>query len=392
MEKFNTFKKHILAATVMVCASQSSFVYAFDDQETESQTSAETQTQDKDASITKENKVEKKVEKKTKKDSDSKTLKSNLGSNDAHFHEIKFNDDLTSYQVIDGENAEKSEHDVSEDDTFYIKHDIPTREEWRKNRDRKVSKSYRFKKRDNDCWAFGRCNQRDGFHYAFSLVSSNGDNFYSDSTESTDLDKYASYRAQIAGFFFESPGVSTRRIHGLYADRSWGFNFYNTDQWRLDLYKNRDTRGIRGLDSIKSRNKFKRAGLRLTGFFDSSMLQMDVSPHSESDQNDDGVAASLSYSYFWQVRNWNFYGSAGMQFQGKEIVNYYEEIPESFAERSDRINRDVEFGFEYPLSEHFIIGGFASYSHTDQPLPNVLATDNGEHKGFRSGLLFSFVL
>jgi len=372
MEKFNTFKKRLLVTSLLASVAASSFANAQEVDDEKEQSKAVETTEKASAQVS--------------------INKTSNETSSSQFQEIKFSKDFTTYQVVDGDMDEKAQQQVSEDDRFYIKNSELTIEQWRAQRDKKSSKVYRFKKREKDCWSFGRCNQRDGFHYAFSFVSSHGDNFYSDTTESTDLDSYSSYRAQFAGFFFESPGVSTRRIHGLYADRTWGFNFYNTDQWRLDIYKDRDTKGTRGLDSIKTRNKYKRAGLRLTGFFDSSMLQMDVSPYTDGDQTDAGIESSLSYSYFWQVKNWNFYGSAGVQFQGKEVLNFYEADPVTFDGRSDRINRDVEFGFEYPLSEHFILGGFAAYSHTDQPLPNVLATSNGEHKGFRSGLLLSFVL
>ena len=280
--------------------------------------------------------------------------------------------------------------------------ELQTIEQWRAKRDKSVErgedkgkqidKSFRFKKRDRDCWSFGRCNQRDGFHYAFSMMNSSGDDYYSASTDSNEFNMYASYRVQIAGLFFESPGMSTRRLHGLYSDRSWGLNFYNTDQWRLDLYKNRDTKGVKGLEGIKIRNQYKRAGLRLTGFFDSSQLQMDWSPYSTSDQENDGVTGSMSYSYYWQVKNWNFYGTAGVQYLSKEVLSYGEIAPSSFDEREDRLNRDVEFGFEYPLNEHWVIGGFAAYNETDQVISSMTVTDANDITGFRSGLSISFIL
>ena len=343
MEKPINFKKQLASAIIFASCAMSTNVWA----------NELTQEQDKSE-----------VVKEDKQTSDNATAKSTASKDEAAISSSENNDD-----------------------------DVQTIEQWRAKRDKEKEHgtTYRFKRRDNDCWSFGRCNDRDGFHYAFSAISSNGDNFYSQTTESSDLNMYSSYRIQIAGFFIESPGLSTRRIHGLYADRSWGFNFYNTDQWRLDFYKNRDTRRTKDLQGIKARNKYKRAGVRLTGFFDSSQLQMDFSPYSTSDQSDDGLTASLSYSHYWQVKNWSFYGSAGMQFVGKEVVSFYESDPVSFDGRQDRVNRDVEVGFEYPLSKHWVIGGFAAYSHTDQPLPASTISEL-EHKGARSGLLLSFIL
>ncbi|NVK24962.1 MAG: hypothetical protein HWE10_08540 [Gammaproteobacteria bacterium] len=321
------------------------------------------------------------------------------------FYEIKFNDDYSAYKVIESkDDLDMSEDDeslikVSEDDVFYIRRVG----DWQETKPKKRKKRVRFVWNDEeesyeDCWNFGKvsCNARDGFHYAFSFVSSGGDDFYQESGEATDIKSYASYRIQIASFFVETPGMATRRIHGLYAGRAWGFNFYNTDQWRLDLYKQRDTRGIRDLEGIQVRNKRTRAGLRLTGFFDSSLLQMNVSPYSTSDQKDDGVAASISYSHFWQLRNLSIYGSAGVQYQPKEVVSFYETQPASFAEREDRINQDVELGFEYPISKHWVFGGFAAYSRTNLAIPGVSSLEqvnSTEDKvdGFRSGLLLSLV-
>lgn len=324
-----------------------------------------------------------------------------------HFHEVKFNEDKSSYLLVPNkstdEDAEETFIEITEDDIFYIKHGSEDLNQKHRNKRKKYSRHNHDSEYDEDeddrhCWSFGKnkCNKRDGFHYAFSFVSSSGDDFYDPSGEATDLNTYASYRIQLASFFVETPGMATRRIHGLYAGRAWGFNFYNSDQWRLDLYKQRDTRGIRDLEGIQVRNKHSRAGVRLTGFFDSSLLQVNVSPYSTSDQKDDGVAASLSYSHFWQVKNWSLYGSAGVQFQPKEVVNFYEEQPTSFDNRSDRINHDVEVGFEYPLSKKWVFGGFASYSQSNTTVPgsevfNDMA-DGEKASGFRSGLLLSFVL
>ena len=322
-----------------------------------------------------------------------------------HFHEIKFSEDRTSYSLVGDKKSEASEEqkaiEVTEEDVFYIKHGYEQQDKKSHKKKRWYSKHEDDEdyedRNDDDCWSFGKgsCNARDGFHYAFSFVSSGGDNAYDPSGEATDLNAYASYRIQIASLFFESPGMATRRIHGLYSGRAWGFNVYNTDQWRLDIYKQRDTRGVRDLEGIQIRNKDKRAGVRLTGFFDSSQLQMNVSPYSTSDQKDDGVAASLSYSHFWQVKNWSFYGSAGVQYQPKEVVSYYEEQPLTFDNRENRVNHDLEFGFEYPLSRKWVIGGFAAYSQTNLPSPGAaFIADASADKvnGFRSGLLLSIVL
>lgn len=320
----------------------------------------------------------------------------------SHFQKVKFNENFTSYTLLpddnDGDNvdelADAETIAVTVKDEFYVKRPME------KNKNKfniEVDFDNVEEYEERDCWTFSRsvCNPQDGFHYAFSFVSSGGDDIYQESGESTDINTYASYRIQIASLFIESPGMATRRIHGLYAGKAWGINFYNTESWRLDLYKERDTGAIRDLRGIKSRTKEKRAGIRLTGFWDSSQLQISMSPYSRSNQEDDGITGSLSYTHYWQARNWSFYGSLGVQYQPKQVVSYYEEAPVDFTERKGRLNQDLELGFEYPLSKSWVLGGFVAYSESDAPLPGAITyKDAGDesYSGTRSGLLLSFVL
>ncbi|GHB70382.1 hypothetical protein GCM10008107_19700 [Psychrosphaera saromensis] len=334
-----------------------------------------------------------------KKDKKNKVFKIVEPNN---FQQVKFNEDFTSYTLLpsvdEDENlSEQSEAEsiaVTEADEFYIKRPVQKKQ----NRfNIEVDFDNAEEEDERDCWTFSSsiCNPQDGFHYAFSFVSSGGDDIYQASGESTDINTYASYRIQIASLFIESPGMATRRIHGLYAGKSWGINFYNTDNWRLDLYKERDTGAIRDLQGIKSRTKEKRAGIRLTGFWDSSQLQINMSPYSRSNQEDDGIAGSLSYTRYWQVRNWSFYGSLGVQYQPKQVVSYYEDAPVDFTERKSRLNQDLEIGFEYPLSKSWVLGGFFAYSESDSALPGAITykdASDDSYSGARSGLLLSFVL
>lgn len=184
--------------------------------------------------------------------------------------------------------------------------------------------------------------------------------------------------------FVESPGLNSRRLHGLYATNAWGINFYNNENWSLDIYKQTDTEKVEGLSPIQSRNVGRRAGIRATGYFDSSQLQFIYSPYNDSDIHENGLEASVSYTRYWQVKNWNVYGSLGAQYQSKEIVDYFQ--PDLVADDS-RVNTSAELGFEYALNKDWVLGAFASYTK----LPSQQADSDSATTGSRAGLLLTFV-
>ena len=176
-------------------------------------------------------------------------------------------------------------------------------------------------------------NSRDGFFLGLSAISSVGDDFSLPETnddEST-FDVDIAYRIQLASLFLESPGLSSRRIHGMYSLPAWGLNFYDDDDWSFDLFYQYSTRGSKGLEGIQLRNEDERAGLRISGYLENSQLQFIYSPVSRNGEGSDGVEASLSYSYNGQLRNWTYYTDVGVQYRSKEVTPYhgygYAELP-----------------------------------------------------------------
>ena len=234
-------------------------------------------------------------------------------------------------------------------------------------------------------------NSRDGFYLNMSGISSTGDDYSLSGSEdsSSEFDLDFSYRVQLLGFFMESPGLSSRRTHGMYSLSAWGYNFYNSEDWAFDLYYQNSTRGIDGLKEIQIRNQSKRGGVRATGYFDNSLLQIIFSPISGNDEGSDGIEASISYGVNWQVKNWNIYTNVGVQYRSKEVLPHgVVDVPDDDLSKSAGISTSAEVGVEYPLSTDWVIGGFAGYTTlSDRAIAS--RTDNVEN-GYRAGLLLTY--
>lgn len=245
---------------------------------------------------------------------------------------------------------------------------------------------------EDDETTFRFNNRRDGFYVDVSAISSVGDDFALPANESSEseFDVAISYRVQLLGLFMESPGISTRRIQGMYSMPSWGINFYNSDDFSFDLFYQYSTRGIEGLEGIQTRNKDERAGLRITGFFENSQLQAIYSPVSKNKDGSDGIEASISYSYSWQIRNWNVYSNLGVQYRSKEVTPYdlVSYIDDDLS-TSAGLSYSAEVGVEYPLTTDWVVGGFVGYNAlSDRTV--VSRTDNVED-GYRAGVLLTYV-
>ncbi len=235
-------------------------------------------------------------------------------------------------------------------------------------------------------------NRRDGFYVDVSAVSSFGDDYAFAENEDTEseFDVAMSYRVQLLGLFMESPGISTRRIQGLYSMPAWGVNFYNSEDYSFDLFYQYSTRGIEGLEGIQTRNEDERAGLRMTGFYENSQLQMIYSPVSRNGEGSDGIEASISYSYNWQVRNWNLYTNLGLQYRSKEVTPYgVKTWLEDDLSTKAGISYSAEVGIEYPLTTDWVIGSYIGYNALSDR--SILARQDTVEDGVRGGLLLTFV-
>jgi len=247
---------------------------------------------------------------------------------------------------------------------------------------------------DEDCEQIHRFfhNRRDGFYVDVSAISSVGDDYAFASGEDTEseFDVAISYRVQLLGLFMESPGISSRRIQGMYSMPAWGLNFYNSDDYSFDLFYQYSTRGIEGLEGIQTRNEDERAGFRMTGFYENSQLQMIYSPVSRNGEGSDGIEASISYSYNLQFRNTNFYTNLGMQYRSKEVTPYgVQTFVDDNLSTSAGISYSAEVGVEYPLTTDWVIGSYVGYNALSDR--SIAARQDTVEDGYRAGLLLTFV-
>ena len=196
------------------------------------------------------------------------------------------------------------------------------------------------------------------------------------------------------GFFYENPGNSQENVDGLFSGDAIGYNFYNNQNWALDIYAVHafgeaeyvfdwphpivDEEGTI-IDYNVERLRFPRddnyrLGLRATGYFKDYLTQFIATPISFEDEIG-GFNLSASVRRTWLYKNWNFYGTVGLNYQSSDILNYYYGLSEDESAQieahlrapdspfkpykaGDGLLAVGQVGFEYPLSESFVFGGY----------------------------------
>ena len=233
-------------------------------------------------------------------------------------------------------------------------------------------------------------NIRDGFYLGLSAISSFGDDFRVANHDDGDaeFDTDISFRAQIGGFFVESPGLSSRRIHGLYAPSAWGFNFFNNDIWAMDLYYETSVRDIEGLEGLENLHRNKRGGVRATGYFDDSQLQIMLSPYSPDNGEEDGLEASVSYNMEWQVRNVSLYTAVGAHYRSKDVIDSYS-TQLTGDEKYSGMSYSAEIGAEYALSTDWVLGSYVRFNTLSERTKEV--RNDGVSDGMRAGVLLTYL-
>jgi len=237
---------------------------------------------------------------------------------------------------------------------------------------------------------FEKLNSRDGFYLGLSAISSVGDDFGVINHDNGDVEFETdiSFRAQLGGFFVESPGLSSRRIHGLYSASAWGFNFLNEDEWSLDLFYETSVRNIEGLEGIENLHTKKRGGVRATGYFDDSQLQVIFTPYSPDNGDKDGVEASISYNHEWQVRNVSLYTAVGAHYRSKDVKDSYSGLLNDDKDYSG-MSYSAEVGLEYALSTDWVVGSFVRFNTLSDR--TKAARNDDVTDGVRAGMLLTYV-
>lgn len=225
-------------------------------------------------------------------------------------------------------------------------------------------------------------------------------------------------RAQYQGFFLEIPGRGLGDNDGIYTGPGLGYNFFNTNTWSFDAYFSSE-RGSGEWNFANPEQKYTipkdsdlRFGLRATGYYDKFLTQFIFTPVSTRSEIG-GYALSASIRRDWQVRNYNIFTSIGAKYRSSDILNYYYGITEEEALNISEISSyfdtaaqlddyyapteigagtsiNFQLGFEYPLTEHWVLGGFYSVVKFAESVKNS-AFRAGDATSVQSGLSITHV-
>ncbi len=191
------------------------------------------------------------------------------------------------------------------------------------------------------------------------------------------------------GLFVEAAFGANKRNEGL----NIGYNFYNTENWHFDVTTIRafgeigvilnapdpnDSDNL--ITTTETRDKSEMLGLRATGTYGRANVQFLVAPILLGNDYDDGIYSSMWAGHSWQLKNWEFYLSAGLEYRSEEILDYYFEITND-AEIADFPTYDASSGIDatlqisasYPISKNLIFESYLRYqeladSITDSPI------------------------
>lgn len=183
--------------------------------------------------------------------------------------------------------------------------------------------------------------------------------------------RYQWYRAFIeidnTGFAYNGPSVGYTFWQGQHTSLDIMANI--SDGFDPDDYDRLENAGLR------ARSPKINLGFRLTAQIDDYLVQGHVfnSLVKDSDAPGDkrrvnGVSASLAIGKQWQLRNWNFYGLAGLNYQSGELNNYYFGIDDFEASpafgaysASSGISAATRWGVTYPIGRDWVFDSAVDY-------------------------------
>ena len=219
-------------------------------------------------------------------------------------------------------------------------------------------------------------------------------------------------------------GLYIEASHGaneLSVGNGAGFNFYNTEHWNFDIHYSQahgsTEMGFGFLDENNEdgdiiilrmdRDSTQMLGLRATGTYGQTTFQVLASPYSFNDEYDDGLFVSAWLAHTWQVKNWELYASAGVNYRSEEIINYYystsDEVVAMNNPKLSAYNGDGGFdvigqvGVSYPMTKDILFESYFRYtdvadSISDSPVMKGFATLNGRSENITEfGILFNYV-
>ncbi|OUS25377.1 hypothetical protein A9Q98_12465 [Thalassotalea sp. 42_200_T64] len=209
-----------------------------------------------------------------------------------------------------------------------------------------------------------------------------------------------------SGFFIEASYGANELEQGL----NLGYNFYNSEHWNFDIltveaHGDIEYHIVNDVTSIKDKkDNSGMLGFRTTGISEQTIVQFTIAPYSFNDEYDDGVYASMWAAQTWQIKNWELYASAGIEYRSENILDYYYSTSEELEdfgfphyEADDGYNVIGQVGASYPVSENVLFETYFRYtdiadSISDSPIMQLAAQQPGRDDNITEfGLLFSYV-
>ncbi|QFU21882.1 MipA/OmpV family protein [Shewanella eurypsychrophilus] len=173
---------------------------------------------------------------------------------------------------------------------------------------------------------------------------------------------------------YQYKGLFVEMIHQSQDGINLGFNFWNSQNWSLDLLlANLQSSWSRseGVDPsmlneagrnaylMSEESLYVGAGFRATRYWGERYV---FQYRLVSDYYDDqGILSTARLGTSWQVRNWNFHALASIEYSSSTLNSYLfgvsdEEATDLFPEYQpgSSFNYGMELGVAYPLSESFV--------------------------------------
>jgi len=191
---------------------------------------------------------------------------------------------------------------------------------------------------------------------------------------------------------------------------NFGYNVYNTENWNFDVTTlmghGESEVGLYDEDEIfyKKRAMTRMVGLRATGSFEQTTMQFVLAPVSFNSDYDNAIYASAWLDRSFQFKNWEFYGSVGLEYRSADMLDYHYGISDEIATKnfaaykpSAGIDVTVEVGASYPISKNWLFETYyrvteLSDSINDSPVIQYASSSEDRSKNMSEfGILVSYV-
>ncbi len=229
----------------------------------------------------------------------------------------------------------------------------------------------------------------------FGIEANSGPKLKGSGSGEVDLSLNLNIGYQYQGYFVEALSDSQ---FGLVL----GYNALNTQHWTLDVVLGPENNEITGkeydeLTSLRDRHVDLTAGIRATGYFGHSIIQLQLRNEILTNLHN-GYSASLTAGRSWQIRNANMHALVSYQHSSSATVDYYFgvrgkeaslEFPQYSASASNIFNSEI--GLTYPVNETWILRTKLTASRIDKSISDSPLMQNHKQNLFYSAITLNYV-